>query len=191
MRNLTIPLGKKLVILDLDRTLVKLNVNWPSCRVEVKQFFEQEYGLIFPNGTTVQKMEYGAFQKFGKEAVEKAMPIRGKYEENALVDAKINEELVELIKKLHEKGMVFAVHSNNLRKVTEDFLEEKGIKDKIMHLVALDDTFAPKPDPTGLKKILEKSGIGAEDAISIGDNPETDGKTAEAVGIEYVKIIMD
>jgi len=74
-----------------------------------------------------------------------------------------------LIKSLHEKGIKLAILSNNNRQYVEEALSESGILDYFDWIIGFNDVKNPKPDPEGLYKILDKSGIDAADAIFIGD----------------------
>ncbi len=45
-----------------------------------------------------------------------------------------------------------------------------------------------KPEPGLLAKALESSGTEANDAVFVGDNPETDGKAAAIMGMDFIEI---
>lgn len=91
--------------------------------------------------------------------------------------------LSAMIEELHEKGVKVIVYSDY---PAEDKLKALGIRADRCFTSADECIGCMKPDPKGLKVILEKLGLKAEDAIMIGDRYEKDGLAAEGNQMDYV-----
>jgi FMN phosphatase YigB (HAD superfamily) len=98
-----------------------------------------------------------------------------------------DKKLLELVRRLQNKGAVIAVYSDYpvaqkieaLRPFTADFT-----------FCASDPAIqCLKPDTKGLKHIMETLNKPVEDIVFIGDRHEKDGRCAEGVGMDY--IILD
>ena len=98
-----------------------------------------------------------------------------------------DRKLLSLLRRLKEQGVKIAIYS--------DFPVQKK-------LTALPDLTADyafcaadsaiqclKPDPAGLKNILQITGEASCDSLFIGDRYEKDGKCAETAGVDF--IILD
>jgi HAD superfamily hydrolase (TIGR01549 family) len=98
-----------------------------------------------------------------------------------------DRKLLRLIRRLRENGAKIAVYS------------DYPVRQKIKALPELEIDFCfcsadaviqcLKPDPKGLKNILNLAGETAENSLFIGDRYEKDGKCAENSGIDF--IILD
>lgn len=55
-------------------------------------------------------------------------------------------------------------------------------------IVFCDGLGAPKPDPNGVYAALSDLQVKPDEALFVGDNPQTDGAAAAAAGVEFVRI---
>lgn len=93
----------------------------------------------------------------------------------------------DLLKQLHDNGVLLAINSNRLSYSLNDFVE-KYFSD--IDFVGIEGHTYPnpsKPDPYGVNRIIEKAGVDATEAIYIGDSI-TDIKTAENAGIDCILV---
>ncbi|MFB3829649.1 MAG: HAD family hydrolase [Bryobacteraceae bacterium] len=69
-------------------------------------------------------------------------------------------------------------------------LEAMGIANRFAAVLCAADpqVQAYKPDPKGLRLLLERLGVRARDAAYLGDRPEIDGAAARAAGVRFVRI---
>lgn len=75
---------------------------------------------------------------------------------------------------LRERGYVIAALTNNPTSVGLATLEALGVADRFSLVIGLDAAGAPKPDPAGLKLVLDHTGINATEVLSIGDRHDVD-----------------
>lgn len=131
----------------------------------------------------------------------KVMSFRKKHEQGKIEnpDKDIRRFMYELPLKY-----IFEFRDNALAKVLERFYKNGGkviaysdhpAKEKIAALkIECDGIYDPtvdginslKPNPEGLKLIIEKEGLDISECLFIGDREEKDGLCAKAVGMDYL-----
>jgi phosphoglycolate phosphatase len=176
----------RLVIFDMDNTLLRLGVDWPSVKVEVLKLAEKK-GLkvdasqhlvllaVSVSSTPVLKKEVDAiFKKYEGECIE-----NGAYE--------FFPEMIRLVKEFHAAGYVLAIASGNMTKTIKDVLSVAGVADSFDVLCGRECTKTNKPDPDQLFFILRKLKIDAKDALFIGDSPY-DEEAAKRAGVRCIRV---
>lgn len=94
-----------------------------------------------------------------------------------------DRELIRLIEKLNEDGITTAVYSDY---PVEKKLEAMNIRVN-HHFSALDsDMMCLKPDPKGMKVVLEKLNFMPNEVLMVGDRYSKDGKSAISGKVDYV-----
>ncbi|MHA1520746.1 MAG: HAD family hydrolase [Promethearchaeota archaeon] len=95
--------------------------------------------------------------------------------------------VIDLIKKLHDRGIKMAILSNSAKKYIKKTLETYDLQKYFSIILGAAEVIKVKPDPEGLFKILEKEGISAKETLFIGDMiSDTDaGKNA---GIKTIAV---
>ena len=142
-------------------------------RAGVGYGFQRLIDAIVPEGTDEEKRkEVGEYY-------------RDTYRENCCIDTVPYEGMTEVLKILQEKGVQLAVNSNKSDNTTKlliarcfpdiTFTEVMGAREGLSH----------KPDPTGVKQILDLMKITNEEALYVGDG-DTDMLTAKNAGIKAV-----
>ena len=94
-----------------------------------------------------------------------------------------DEILFELINKLHREDVKVVVYSDY---PVKDKLNALGIKADEVFTSADESIGCMKPDPRGIRVILEMLGLSADEAIMIGDRYEKDGLAAEKNKVDYI-----
>jgi len=94
---------------------------------------------------------------------------------------------VDLLEMLRRAGVKRAVWTGRDRRSAERLLALLGLEDAITTMVCGDDLDTHKPDPAGLREILHRLGVGAEDALFIGD-AEVDVQGGTAAGVPTILI---
>ena len=162
----------KLVIVDFDGTLVRrLEVDWDSLK---KQLRMELGGETFSDGLDndlyrLRRLDKDAFLflcKMISEAEEK-----GYHGETGLLKIL--------------GGKKTAIFSSNTRTAIEKILQRKEFSNFKPFIVAKEDVKKPKPNPEGLKMILEHFGVKASEAVFIGDS-ETDHKAGKKIGVTTI-----
>ncbi len=142
-------------------------------RAGVGYGFQRLIDAIVPEGTDEEKRkEVGEYY-------------RDTYRENCCINTVPYEGMTEVLKILQEKGVQLAVNSNKSDNTTKlliarcfpdiTFTEVMGAREGLPH----------KPDPTGVKQILDLMKITNEEVLYVGDG-DTDMLTAKNAGIKAV-----
>lgn len=107
---------------------------------------------------------------------------------NAPIDeTPVYEGVPETLARLHEAGHVMAICTNKLYAPTVKILEGLDFI-RYFTVVTGGDSFpVRKPDPGHLLGVLERLGVGREDAIMIGDSPNDIG-CAIAAGVRSIAV---
>lgn len=93
----------------------------------------------------------------------------------------------KLIERLHHEGVSMAVASNKFQEGTEHLIKEFFPEIPFVAILGNRLGFPLKPDPEIVGEILRKSGVKRENAVMVGDSP-TDMKTAENGGITGIAV---
>lgn len=109
-----------------------------------------------------------------------------KHRELVLDDARINTLLLQLKSQSYKLGIV----TGKARKSLEISLDSLQMRDLFDVIITGDDVSVPKPDPEGIKKVLEDLKIKNTEAVFVGDS-EADilaGKQADVytIGVNWL-----
>lgn len=184
-----VPGNKKLAIVDLDGTIGKLNVDWPACRIDMHAFVSKEFGGLNISDTyRVDKMEATVSDEYGDEGLKRLLPLRQKFEANAVEGSILYPEPVELVKALNSRGLRQAILSNNLKHTAVEFLKHHDLEGFFDYVIGLEDINKPKPSARGCRMIRDHYRFPVSEIIFIGDNPASDGEAAKKLGIDYMNL---
>jgi len=73
------------------------------------------------------------------------------------------------------------------RASTEQLLRRHGLSGRVQACVCGDDLASHKPDPEGLREVLRQLGVGADEAIFVGD-ADVDVRAGAAAGVRTILI---
>ncbi len=196
MRDLNKNLSKKKVIIfDLDGTIIKLNVNWNKLKQILVDRFYSVYG---------QKKEFKTITECFNEIVARnddselnnLFALVRDYELKNIENLELIEETIYFINHLDQFGLndqVFlAILSLNMKKTIKKSLKLAGLDNLFHFIVGKENVRKWKPDPSGLFKIKDHFGVNNEDMIYFGDLKK-DVETGMNAGIDaYLidKLIM-
>lgn len=94
-----------------------------------------------------------------------------------------DEVLAELIKTLRSKKIPVVIYSDY---PVENKLDALGITADACYTSADGRINSMKPDPRGIRVILEELGCDAQEAVMVGDRYEKDGLAAKENGVDYI-----
>jgi len=94
----------------------------------------------------------------------------------------------EFLKKCHEKEIKVCLLTNLFAEIQIKKLKKLKLEDYIDMIVANDNVGVDKPHPDIYDYALKRLGLTKSDVIMVGDNPNTDIKGAEAVGIKAYQV---
>lgn len=109
------------------------------------------------------------------------------YEAHIDVHTRPYAGIPEMIDRLNASGVKMAVASNKFQEGAEYLVKEFFPGIPFVSVLGNKPGFPLKPDPAIVGEVLEKSGIGREDAVLVGDSL-TDLKTAQNGGIDAVAV---
>jgi len=178
----------KLVIFDLDDTLLHSNINYSELRFQVAELFSSplptETILKTPILELLRRLKQESKNKFaeGYRRIDEA-------EKKAARTATIisgAEKLPLIIKKFNLKS---AIYTNNSKKAIDLYLANPVFEFlKEFSILTRDDFSRPKPDPEGILSIIEgfhDKQISKSNTIYIGDS-YLDAIAADRAGIRFI-----
>jgi phosphoglycolate phosphatase-like HAD superfamily hydrolase len=177
---------KKVLVFDLDGTIVKLNVNWK----ELKQILSERYSNIY--NTSCQFYSISGclsyvVSKDDKKELENFFDIIREFEVKNIDNNTPIEESVYFIKNKNEFGIddvvKLAILSLNTRKTIIESLKKEKILDKFDFIVGREDVRRWKPEPEGLVIIKNHYGIKSDEMLYIGDMRK-DMLTGDNAGVD-------
>lgn len=176
----------KLVVFDLDGTIVKLDVDWERLREELRKYFRNHYNFD-SNFNPLDEGIDGVWDELGDSAVKEAYGIVERYEVENIENVSLIRGSLELIRHLKDGGQTLAIFSSNTQRTIELALGYLRIREYFDIIVGKKDVSKHKPDPEGLIVIKNKAGIELDEMCFIGDK-ETDFQCAARLNVRAVPI---
>ena len=178
--------GKKVIIFDLDGTIVKLFAPWHALKDVLSQRYSKRHeekcdfksvsaclGEVVKNGDELELLEN--------------FEIIRKYELENIKKTELIDEVVYFIKNKEkfkvDSDVVLTVFSLNTRRTIMESLDIAGISDKIAFIIGREDVRKWKPNPEGLFRIKENFNVSTEQMIFFGDM-EKDMDAGKAAGVD-------
>jgi phosphoglycolate phosphatase len=84
-------------------------------------------------------------------------------------------------------GYTLAVLTNKPGDMSRAILEGLGVARRFIRICGPEDVPASKPDPAGLRQLMDEAGVGPQDATMVGDSP-VDVRTGRAAGVLTVGV---
>lgn len=180
----------KVVILDFEKTLVSLNINWGSLRITYADIFKKygfqiDYQTLRPifesTGEELKKISQShPKDDLISQILKDLLVAQKKYEDKFIGSVTLYPDSKHFLEMLSSHNLVYLIVTNNLsstvRKVFSKFeIPLNGF------VLGRESVRYPKPDPEGILKLLEKLKIDGEDCIFIGDT-DFDIEVAKKIG---------
>jgi phosphoglycolate phosphatase len=174
----------EVVVVDLDNTLCKLQVDWGEVKARLDGLAERAGADVEDEGIW-PLME--AAQQPGREPLLAEM-------EQLVTEAELagaagclrNAALVEwLERKAGDKPV--SVLSLNSRRAVERALADNGLRERVSHIAARDDVRRVKPDPEGMLLLAERHGVEPGAILFIGDK-DGDKQCAAQAGTDFLHV---
>jgi len=180
----------KLVILDLDETLLRIKVDWEKVKAEVIEYGRSQ-GTAFNSSepiiplssaisnTPERKLEVDSiWRRHELPSIEKSGVVRYAKAEN-------------FVKRMKKRGLLLAIASNNCHASAEKACSICGLSEFFDFIACRDDVSSTKPHPKMLFKILDSLGIAKEEAVFIGNSETSDAPAGKAAGIRTLIVKPD
>jgi phosphoglycolate phosphatase len=78
--------------------------------------------------------------------------------------------LSDVIARLGDRGVVFSVLTNKLADMSVAIIEGLGLRERFPRVIGGDSLQVKKPDPTGLRMLVDQAGIDADATLMVGDS---------------------
>jgi phosphoglycolate phosphatase len=171
----------EVVVVDLDKTLVKLEVDWGEVKAELERAAEAAGADVEDEGIW-PLME--AAQQPGRDALLAEM-------EEIVTSAEVegahgprNQALVDWLEQVDAPVSVLSLNS---QAAVQRALSHHGLDGRVTHVVARDDVRKVKPDPEGMLIIAERHGVEPGAILFIGDK-DGDRECAEQAGTRFMHV---
>ena len=187
--------GKKVIVFDLDGTIVRLAADWHSLyKALTARFTEKNREAI--NHKSMSAILSSIIEKGDEEELQLNFNLMRQYE---LENITSNEPIKETIYFINNQELFgvspnakLAVFSLNFRSTILKSLEMAGILNKFEFFVGREDVRKWKPEPDGLLKILDYFKVNTEEMIYFGD-VEKDLLAGANAGVEsyYIDTLIN
>jgi phosphoglycolate phosphatase-like HAD superfamily hydrolase len=173
----------EVVVVDLDNTLVKLEVDWEALRERLADVAERAEVLVERHGIW-PLME--AARQPGREPLLAEMERIVTEAELAGAGGPRNQALVEWLDR-NAGATAVSVLSLNSRHAVERALESHDLAERVAHIVGREDVRRVKPDPEGLLVLAERHGVEPAGILFVGDK-DGDRECAERAGSRFIHV---
>lgn len=178
--------NKKVIVFDLDGTIVKLAADWRSLKDALTERYSENYQEEC-QFRSISACLSNIVKRNDEEELRKNFEIIRQYELENIKENVPIEETVYFINNLNlfglQKNIKLAVLSLNTRKTIIESLKLANIYEKIDFILGREDIRKWKPEPEGLLKIKEYFDVKKEEMVFIGDL-DKDLLTGQNAGIE-------
>ncbi len=177
------------VLFDFDGTLVNTNdLIIASWQYTYKHYLGHEMSLEHITASFGEVLPVTIAREFPDVDVDEACNVYRDYQLHVAEDMiKTFEGIPELLKELNARGYRVAIVTSRTRESALRYLDMLEIGEYFEDLVTCDDTDKHKPDPEPILVCLRKLGVGADEAVMVGDSP-FDMKCANNAGVKSVLV---
>jgi phosphoglycolate phosphatase-like HAD superfamily hydrolase len=173
----------QVLVVDLDNTLVKLEVDWGDVKARLEALAE-EHGTDIEDDGIWPLME--AAQQPGREPLLAEMEKLVTEAELAGARGPRNQALVDWLER-EADGRPLSVLSLNSRRAVAQALDGHGLTDRVAHVVGREDVRRVKPDPEGMLILAERHGVEPGSILFVGDK-DGDRECAENAGARFLHV---
>lgn len=104
------------------------------------------------------------------------------YRAHALEHTELYPGVRELVDALSESGHTLAVLTNKPARISFDIVSALGLEKHFLRVYGGDSFVSKKPDPIGIKTLMEEANLGAPESLMVGDSG-VDVQTARNAGV--------
>ncbi len=177
---------KKVIVFDLDGTIVRLNVNWKNLRNLLSQTFYQLYGER-KDFKTITECFNEIIERDDESQLEAFFKLVQDFELRNIENTELIEETIYFINNLEHFGITkqvfLAILSLNMQVTIKKTLTLANLSGKFSYIVGKENVRNWKPHPSGLLKIKDYFGVTREKMIYFGDLKK-DVETGMNAGID-------
>ncbi|MEM4303444.1 MAG: ATPase, T2SS/T4P/T4SS family [Candidatus Caldarchaeum sp.] len=176
------------MVFDLDGTILELNLDLVNSRKKIAEIMNS-FGLRMLERESIQELLERAEQTLAKERFEEfrsqVYGVMVENERKAAANAKVRDEIVDVLKKLRQQGYRLAIATNTHREAAVEVLTKTGLTYFFDEVVCRNDVSRMKPRPDILLKVCEKTNTSISNLIYIGDSV-IDYRAAVEAGARFI-----
>ncbi len=180
---------KKHLIFDLDRTILRLDINWNNVHhLLFEQISKIDSSIILKPSLNAREFFTAinqAVEKHGNAAKQTLISFMRKFEKINYSGYTPNPEIIQFIRSHHNNYQLF-IWTSNVKDTIQKCLITEHLSPLFQEIVTINDVLYSKPYPDGFYKIYSPSHPKTE-YLMIGDS-ENDEEAAKAAGIDFFKV---
>ena len=177
------------VAFDLDGTLVDSRADLAAATNHVRRSFDLApldpstvYGLVGDGARVLVERALGSERAAHvDEGVRRFLAF---YREHLLDETRPYPGIESALRTLHARRVFLSVLTNKPEDLSRAILDGLGLTRWLASLIGGDSLPTRKPDPAGVRVLLERSGTRAADFLLVGDSP-VDFETAAQAGVAF------
>jgi len=158
------------IVFDVDGTLIDseysilrgLQMVMEELYGKVYQLDELTFALGVPGKNTMEQLSV--------TNCEPAMKLWSRYQQELIETVQVFAGMEEVLGAIKEAGFQLGIITSKDKKEYRQEFVPHGIDDYFDVAICMDDTVKHKPDPAPLLKYMEKTGVGADELLYIGDS---------------------
>jgi|UPI000698B9CE phosphoglycolate phosphatase len=177
----------KLLIFDLDGTLVDTREDLAAAVNEMRRFYELP---SLPLSQVISYVGDGAVKLVERSIdghdieITKAVELMlAAYKRKICIFSRVYDDCRGLLKFMKTQGVKMSVLTNKPQAMTDIILKELELDHYFTPILGPEGAGCHKPDPGGIYKCLELNHVSAEDALMVGDH-HTDLRVAQNAGVD-------
>ncbi len=179
--------GKRLIIFDLDGTIIKLNVDWRSLKERLNKRYSKLYSDEDCGFSSISRCLNEIVKREDNEELLNFFDIIRERELEGIEGSKIIDEAVYFIKNIEKfelnPDVNIAIMSLNTHSTVENALKYAGVLEHVDYIIGREDVRKWKPNPEGLLKIQQKFNVEKGEIIYLGDMNK-DLETGKRAGVD-------
>ncbi|MHA1994630.1 MAG: HAD family hydrolase [Candidatus Hodarchaeales archaeon] len=175
----------KLIIFDLDDTLIRSGINYTAIREEIYELFPPDAQVSNLQKTPILILA-SQLKLIDEQLYLTAKRLIERSEEESVEKAKIMEGAENIPEILEKNDIQSVIYTNNTQKTVNLYFEKPQFHFlKHFEFVTRDDVKHPKPNPEGILTILNKKSTTKDNTAYIGDS-YIDAGAARKAGIRFI-----